>query len=547
MQGSVLIFFSIFITTAMIYFLYKFLLGISDGQQDDDLQITERDLLEQLNILFREKKYYIIENLAGKYLERKFANDEVRIILARAFFESGKYYNAIEQARVILRHKPDDFEVKNFIVNCYLKVSKYLDAIIILKEVVDSDPSNVVAIKELANLYCETNQKISALKMYKKLETLILSNQEKVKIKTIIANLHIEFREFDAAIKVYQEILDLHPDDLSIKKNLCALYKLNLDFERQVETANEIYEVHRSEEDDIWALNFLVDTYYDNGNYDEALEYARLLETMPLADILEVKEKISKILIKIDKIDDSIELLKQLIEENPDNIDLKKLLASAYYEENNFEMAIGIYKKILDQADFKVASQINSKISELYSDWAIFLFNNDENEECFKKFNSALEYDSENSDIYYRLGQINMLIKNYNEAISQIKMSIDLNSENSNYYYALAECYEAIDNQYEQKNNLLKAVKYNTEENNSQIYYKLALIFDSQNDTNNALNYLHKAIDINPKFVDAKYKLALILEYNGDKEGAIALYNEILSLDPGYTNAQDNLKMLTAN
>src|SRR5574344_179331 len=402
MQDLVFISFTIFVTIGLIYFVYKFMLGLDMPSKDDELQITESDWLEQLNLLYRDRNYYIIEKLAKKYLEKKFANDEVRLILARSLFESGKFYDAIEQARIISRHKPEDFEIKNFIVNCYLNASKPLEAINLLKEIVEQDEANSVAIKELAQVYLDTNQKISARKMYKRLEPLVFSNQEKLKIKSLIAGIHIEFKEFDDAINEYQEILEIYPANIQIKKNLVTLYKLQDDFEREVELANEIFEAHSSEEDDIWALNFLSDVYAENKNYEKALEYAKMVQQNPLADKIAINTKISNILIKLDQVDDSIEILKNLILENPENSDLKKSLSDAYQSKDDFESAIKTYELILDGTSVEKIKKVHSEISNIYSNWAMFLFDKDENEECFKKFNSALEYDASNPELYYR-------------------------------------------------------------------------------------------------------------------------------------------------
>lgn len=550
MQNFLFIFVIILITTGLIYFVYKFILG-TPSEHEDELQISESDLLEQLHILYKERKFYIIESLAKKYLEKKFANDEVRMILARSLFESKKYHNAIEEARIISRHKPKDFEIKNFIVQCYINLKQPLSAVAILKEVLEFDNTNAVAIKELAQIYIDTNQKISALRLYEQLSELVYSNQEKLKLKTIIAGIHIELGEFDEAIREYLEILDIYPANIPIKKNLFTLYRLNADFERQIEIANEILDSHPEEEDTIWCLESLCQAYMENNNYEKALEYAEQLEQFDATDKVKVKQTISEIYIGLDRIDDGIEILKDLIEENPKDIDLKKSLAKAYQSKNDFESTINVYKKLLDEENPDKIKALHTEISNIYSDWGMYLFNkedkeNENHEECFNKFDTALEYNAENPEIFYRLGEINKKIKNYTEALSQLKAAIELDEENGEYYFSLAECYEDLDNHYEEKNALLKSAKYNKEEDNAKIYYKLALIIDTQGDINKAMEYLEKSIKLNDNFIDAKYKYALLQEHKGDRDGAIETYKNILELDPTYKEAEDNLRMLSS-
>ena len=153
----------------------------------------------------------------------------------------------------------------------------------------------------------------------------------------------------------------------------------------------------------------------------------------------------------------------------------------------------------------------------------------------------ALQYDSNNPDIYFQLGQINQSIKNYNEAISQYKKAIERDT-NPAFYYYLAECYAEINNIFEEKKALIECVKYDNQNYNA--HYKLAKICKSQNDIQGAISGMRKALELNNNFIDAKYGLAILLELKGQKDEAINLYEEILAINPEHKEAIDNLKML---
>ena len=515
---------------------------LGSDNNNNELQITSKDLLEQVSILYKQKKYSIAENLAKKYLEKKPADDEVRTILTKILYASGKMFDAIEHAKIIINHKPRNYNMKIFLANCYLETSKPSKAITELKEVIESDTNNVAAIKELAQAYFQNNQKQSAVKMYKKLEEFIYSNQEKTKNKIIIAQIHTEFNEFDLAIQEYKEILEIYPAEVEIKKKLVELYKRTYDYDLLIDLAMEVLEFHSSDGNDFWALKVLRDTYSQTKDYVKAIEYANLVKIHPLAEKTEAEEKIAKLLMETGQVDESINLLASLVSENPQDIHLKKALAASYIAKGDYEVAINIYKKILDEAGVDKINQIHFEISNVFSNWAYYLFEQQDNTECFKKFTQALQYDSQNPEIFYRLGLVNQSIKNFNEAISQYKNAIDLDSENPNYYYSIAECYEAIDSFYEKKKALIECAKYGP--NNAKVHYKLALLYDSQRDTVSALAEIKKAIELDANFVDAKYKLALILEFQGNAEGAIEIYKEILKIDPEREEVINNLKML---
>lgn len=542
MHDYIFIFFTIFITAGLIYFLYKVVLGSEKGG-DSELQISPREFLEQLTILYKQKKHHIVENMAKNYLEKKGGDNDVRTIFAKSLYDSEKIFEAIDQAKIVIKHKPNNFNMRIFLANCFLEIEKPMKAIETFKEILEDDPENVITVKELAKIYFDTNQKKSAIKMYKKLGDFLENNQEKAKNKIKIAEIHVEFLEFDLAVKEYEQILEIYPEDISIKKRLIELYKKISNYDSLIELANDIYTTCAGNENGLWAMNNLMETYKIIQNYEKALEFANLIKEHPLSNHIQSEENIAGILFDEGKIDEGIELLKSLIIKDPNNIELKKKLAEAYEKKQDFESAINIYKKILDVANAEDISQIHFKISDLYSNWALYSFSHNENENCFKYFTIAIQYYAQNPYIYYNLGNVNQLIKNFNEAISQYKKAIELNPQNPDYYYAIAECYEGIDSIYEQKKALAESLKYNPD--NAKANYKLGVIYNSQNDNNNAMIHIKKAIELDEDFIEAKHKLALMLEHVGDKDGAIEVYKDILRIEPENEDALNNLKMLT--
>lgn len=534
----------IIIVTGLIYFLYKFMLGLDKTKNDNDLQITSEEILEQLKILYKEKNYNIVVSLAKKYLEKKPNNVEIRTILTKALHHCKKTLEAIDQAQQIVRKHPQNTSMKIFLGNCYMELGRNSEAISTFEDILKSDAENVIAIKELAQIYFKTNQKKSSIKMYKKLEEYIYSNQEKCRIKTLLAQMYIEFEEYELAINEYNEILEIYPVNIETKKSLIELFKKTTNYTRLIEIATEIMETHSNDENDLWAIRTLSEAYLKMKDYEKALEYANLIKEHPLADKVLATENIAKILRENGQIDESIEVLASLIAErsNLNTIMLKKSLAQSYEAKQAFDAATNVYKEILDEAGAEDIKQIHFEMSNIYADWAMHLFNTDDTANCFKKFTIAIQYDSTNPKVYYNIGQVNQAIKNFNEAISQYKKAIELDNENPIYYMSTAECYEELNNVYEERKALAECAKY--DKNNARVFYKLALLYEKQNDYINALLSIQKALEIDENFLDAKYKLALIYEHQGKKDEAIELYEDILKWDPEYGDAAINLKML---
>lgn len=544
MGDSAFLFITIFIVTLLIYFLYRIMLASEENNDDVELQITSADVVEQLNILRHQKKYNIAENLAKKYLERRQKDDDVRVALAKILKDSSRAYEAIEQIKIVLKRQPKNNKLKNLLANLYVKVEKPMRAIDFYLEILDEDPEDAVAIKELAQTYFDTNQKKSAMKMYERLLNYVENIQEKARIRSIIAEIHVVFMEYAFAIQEYNEVLELFPDDISIKKRLVELYRQISDTDSVIGLANSVYELHPIDSEGLWALQVLVETYRHLHDWDKALEFANLVEIHPLADSIETGEVIANILLEKEQVDESIQMLRELIGRSPKNVELRKSLAKAYERKYDYDSAVAVYKKILDDVDAKQMKSIHMELSSLYSNWAMYLFENDDTEECFKKFITALQYYDSNPDIYYRLGNVNREIKNNNEAIAQYKRAIELDPRNAEYYYCLADCYEQIGSMYEQKKVLIESLIYN--DTSPEVYYKLGIIFQTQNDINSAISKFKKAIELNDNYVEAKCKLALIYEHIGNKDDAIILYEDILMIDPENEEVINNLNMLTS-
>lgn len=542
MNESVIIYSIIFIIAGMIYYIYTLLIRPRKNKADSELQITSKEILEQMFILHKQKKYNIVENLARNYLRNKGEDDSIRTLLTKSLHSSGKIYEAIEQAKIILKHQPKNFDMQIFIANCYMETDNSTKAISVFQEILEKDLNNFTAIKSLAEIFLKTNQKKSALKMYKRLAPFLESSQEQANNKIILAEIYTEFKDFDLAIKEYEQILEIYPADVHIKKQLLELYKETERYDSMIILATEIAERFTNSEDGLCAMKILMDIYSDMKNYDQALKYANLIKIHPLANLIDSVENIAKILLDEGKTDSIVELLNSLSTKDLQNLRLKKVFAKAKEKNNNFKEAISIYKEIIELADSDDIKQLYFEMSNIYTNWAVYLFAHNESEASFKHFTLALNYAPQNSYIYYCLGNLNKKIKNFNEAIVQYRKAIKFDSEISEYYYALAECYEAIDSIYEQKKALSECLLYNP--NNARAHYKLGIIYEIQKDQQNAMIHIEKAVESDESFIVAKHKLALLLEHIGDIEGAVKIYESILSVEPNNEEVLSNLKML---
>lgn len=546
MSTNLLVFLiALFSALALIYMIYTILLDSSGPKKKKELLVTPNGILEHAKILFKQKKYKLVEKLAYKYLEIKPEHNELRLILAKSLYNEDSIYDAIKEAMIILTKDENNSDAHFLLARCYKKVNQPTKAISELQEIMKQDPDNMSAAQELSNLYVDLGQKESAIKALKHLESLTKNNGELLQIKTTLANLYIEIENYPEAFDELNEILEIYPEDTDTNKKLIELYIKVQNYESAIETCESLLAVNENNSLSLWLLNNLVNLYYLTKNIDKTIEYAKKLLEHPFSDKLKTRIYIAKILISSDKEQEGLKLLNELSEKNNENIEIKRLLIDTYLSKNNFVAAIDLYKQIVDLVNPMEIKSVHTEMSNVFAKWAKYQFEKRELNECFKTFTLAIQYDNANPEIYYELGLVNYEIKNFNEAIIQLKKAININANKPKYHMAIADCYQAIGNTFEQKDSLLAAI--NIDENNTIAYFKLAMLYDGQHDKASEIHTLEKILEIEPQHLDAKYQLALILESQGNKEKALELYREIERVNYDFKNVQKNIDMLISN
>ncbi|MFZ0302387.1 MAG: tetratricopeptide repeat protein [Terracidiphilus sp.] len=86
--------------------------------------------------------------------------------------------------------------------------------------------------------------------------------------------------------------------------------------------------------------------------------------------------------------------------------------------------------------------------------------------------------------------------------------------------------------------------KLKKDPNNSALLMQIGAVYHSAHQFKDAANYYGKAVQADPKNVEAHTKLAISLYRSGDADGAIAVLNRALSLDAKNPNALFNLGMI---
>ena len=119
----------------------------------------------------------------------------------------------------------------------------------------------------------------------------------------------------------------------------------------------------------------------------------------PFADKVSTKALIAKIYILKGEFNKGLDYLLILAENNPENVEIRKIIAQAYIDEKQYTNAVTTYKEILDLVPPREVALVHSDMSNLYIQWAMDLFEEGEYTECFKLFPLAIQYNESNPQI----------------------------------------------------------------------------------------------------------------------------------------------------
>ncbi len=530
-----------------LFILYGALVSAENADQGKGLQVTTKNILEQVENLYNEKEYTILEILAKKYLERVPKHYGVRCYLCKCFYETNKITQAIYECLKILKKNKELDDIRLILAHCYRKKNLTIEALKQFEILYKRGNRTVEVLKNMAELFNDVNQYSASIKLYNMLVPMTKDNREISEYKLLLSQLNEKIGDYAAAFEAYKARIKLTPRDYDTRKRMIQLYVKVGNYPKVISYLEELLDLEIPSEMRLWALELMVKTCRECGEQMKAMTFTEKLIDCPGSNVLEAKCTLADIYSTLDNLEAAESVLTDLSLQYEDNIEVLTRLATVYEKQNRFSEANDIYNGLLVIIPSTEVRRVHNLMSNLYARWGASMLNGSELSdvtESFKLFSMAIQFDVTNPYVHEQLAKANMLIKNYKEAISQLKIAMDYSEEADyvKYYLPLADCYHNINNAFEEKKALTNLIK--ADPTNSVAHWKLAQLCEAQHDTKGAKNMLEKTIELDPNMIEPKYRLALLYESEGYKDGAINLYRQILRLDPGNKEVENNLKTL---
>ncbi len=536
------------IALGAVYVLYAILMFHGNkNSKGNELQLTTKNILEQVQVLFDKGEYALVQLLASKYLDRVPNHPEVRQYLANAYFKDKKYNNAIKHSLIILKRDPNNINTRKLLGDCFIKkqlLSKAIKEYEAIFEYRGTDPD---VVRTLAELYRDTEQIYSSISVYNILSDLMDKNEDIADVQLILAELNEEARDYPAAFEAYKTRLGIYPTDFSTNQKLVELYIKLKNQPKAIETLLYMLTFVTEPKSQLWVYEKLVSLYVETEEYEKAIEYSNRLLDIQGSDKFKIRNDIATFNIKLNNYDTGIAILEELVMMSQNGYDVTVQLAESYIERKEYQKALEKYLALLDKATQKEAKSVRLLICELYINWAVEATNKNKYEESFRHLEEATEYNALNPEIYYNKALNYLAQKNYTATVDLLHRALEYDKfkdYHAKYYIKLSEAHHHLGNFFEEKKALNDLLKI--DDKNPMGLYRSGLMYIAQHDTKNAEESFKKALQYDPHLIQAKYNLALIYESN-NRDRAKELYIEVLEQDPSFEEAKNALSDLATS
>lgn len=533
---------------AAIYILYAIMMFQGNKtSKGNELQLSTKNILDQVQVLFDKGEYALVQLLATKYLDRVPTHQEVRQYLAQAYYKDQKYNNAIKQCLIILKKDPNNINTRRVLGDSYIKKEMYSKAIKEYEGIFEYRGTDKDVVRTLAELYRDTEQTFSSISVYNTLSGLMDKNEDIAEVQAILAELNEIAHDYPAAFEAYKTRLGIYPTDVDTNQKLVQLYIKLKNHPKAIETLLYMLTFVTDPKMLLWVYENLINLFVETEEFEKAIDYSNRLLEVQGSDKFKIRNDIALFNIKLNNYTTGIAILEELVMMSQNGYDVTLQLCESYIQCKDYEKALDKYLALLDKATQKEAKDVRFLICNLYIKWAIEAAKISDFEESYKHLDEASEYNPLNPEIYYNSALNHIEQKNYSNAVELLKRALEYDKQkefHTKYFITLAEAHHNIGNFFEEKKALSDLLKLDNK--NPMGLYRSGLMYVAQHDTKNAEEYFKKALQYDPTLIKAKYNLALLYESN-NRDKAKELYIEVLEQDPTFEEAKSALADLATS
>lgn len=318
--------------------------------------------LIQLNI--QEEKWEEATRASSQLARLPKQKSLAKFYFANIFQGQGDCEKAIEIYKELVNEFPEQLRILQYMNTCYITLNQPSEMVDFLNDHIQSNKQSVSAIILLSDLYREDKKQAKANQL---LVTLIKEQPKAVQARYHLAKNYVDSGDLNKAAKVYQQGLEVFPDNIRLSLALASLYEKQQKYDKAV----QIYETMRSLNPDLDVVNnnlamLLIEHFATDENKLRALQ---LVEAFAKSEQVYFLDSYGWVLLHQGRTMEATKIFKKLTVKSPNIPVFRYHLAVAEFKNGNksaalaqIDQAIELSGKGEDFPEQKVAEKLRKEI-----------------------------------------------------------------------------------------------------------------------------------------------------------------------------------------
>lgn len=434
--------------------------------------------------------------------------------------------------------KPNGLKARTQIAELYARIREIEKAKVLLSEVLTQNPNDQQALSLRGKIALSENDPNTAIADFR---SAMRDQPNSIPLLRLLARAHAANNEIDLSRDMLKRAVNIAPDDFALREDYIRVLAANNDVDGVVKQLDEVLEI---QPENLGAMQTMFRVMASQKDWDAANEIvSRIKKSHPDKPIgyhysgllkqaqRQIEESIPEFDKAVELAPDAIQPLTQMVKSylslNKTDDAIKRLQQVVKTNDKNFVAHNLLGEVLLYKGDRKKSWHSFDKAMEIKPDWALpyrnkanlYLMNNQEDQaevvyiKGIKKTDSAIILVTELAKLYENQGDYDKAISIYEEVL----IKEEENTLAANNLAMLLMNYRGDENSLERAAILVESIKDQT---GAAYLDTVGWLYYKQNQTVKAIEVLKRAVELAPDAPELRYHLGMAYMKKGDNDKA---------------------------
>ncbi len=278
--------------------------------------------------------------------------------LVNTYILMGSPEKALEKVVYALKKNPERLDLSSEVSKIYVLMGKRQDAIENAKQIMRSNPRSSVGYTTLAMIYKEGNELEEGIEVLTDASRIVNDTD----LLIMLGNFYMLKKDYSRSLDCYRKVEAIKPDYIPALFHKGALFHA---LGKKKEAIAEYFKVLRLSQNNVAALNNAAYLYAeDNKDLPMALQLASRAYILA-PDDGSVQDTLGFVLLKNEKFEESVKILRRAVEILPGNPSVHYHLALAYSKQKKNALAVEQIEKAIRSGEFPDSNEAKLLLAKL--------------------------------------------------------------------------------------------------------------------------------------------------------------------------------------